>query len=240
MESLPPHTIRESARARRVLLRFSHSAGLEIVVPRGFRIRPAEVEDLLVRHSDWILRASRRFRAGPQRGFARVPRKIELRAVGRLLTVRLNPEGASKSVRLQWTETSEGEVVTLSGATGDAELIRGLLLRFLRQQAVSALPEFLGRVARRTGLSFRGVSVRVQKTRWGSYSSRGTVSLNAKLLFLPPQLVEYVMLHELCHSRHLNHGAEFRALVSSFEPQAEQREAELREWERRLPPWTRA
>ncbi|RMF95853.1 MAG: M48 family peptidase, partial [Gammaproteobacteria bacterium] len=54
--------------------------------------------------------------------------------------------------------------------------------------------------------------------RWGSYSSTGTLSLNYLLLFLEPELVRCVMLHELCHSRYMSHGPRFHALLRRLEP----------------------
>jgi predicted metal-dependent hydrolase len=57
------------------------------------------------------------------------------------------------------------------------------------------------------------LSIRSQKTRWGSCSIRGNISLNDQLLFMPAKTVEYLMIHELCHTRHLNHSTAFWSLV---------------------------
>ena len=234
MEDLPPHRIRESARARRVLLRLSHSSGLEIVVPRGFSIRQKEVEELLVRHAQWIERTQKRFSVSLPDTKVSLPSSLNLRAIGRQLFVERHFLPGQKTVRL--TSGPSG-VLTLRGDTRNTELSRRLLVGFVRGLAAEALPAKLRRIAGRNRFSYRSVSVRVQKTRWGSYSSRGTISLNAKLLFLPPRIVEYVLLHELCHSRHLNHSREFYELLAGFEPRMNECERELRRWERRVPRW---
>lgn len=82
--------------------------------------------------------------------------------------------------------------------------------------------------ARRLGRAPRGFVVREQKTRWGSCSSKGVVSLNWRLLLGPPELFEYVLVHELCHLRHHNHGPHFWAEVAALLPDYMDRRARLR------------
>ncbi|MBI2426596.1 MAG: M48 family metallopeptidase [Candidatus Kerfeldbacteria bacterium] len=65
---------------------------------------------------------------------------------------------------------------------------------------------------------FNGVRVRNQKTRWGSCSSKRTLSFNYKILFLPPHAADYIIVHELCHLRELNHGPAFWRLVEQTVP----------------------
>ena len=230
---LPIHRIRESPRARRVLLRLSHSSGLEIVVPRGFSIRQREVEELLTRHAGWIERARKKFSVAPPARKPSLPSRIELPTAGLSLGVFRERLSDQRIVRLR----HETNRIVLSGNTANRELCRRLLVRFLRERAAEVLPPLLHRSAKRTGLSYGNVAVRVQKTRWGSFSSRGTISLNAKLLFLPLELTDHVLVHELCHSRHLNHGPNFYALLARFQPRTQELEQELRRWERRVPRW---
>ena len=72
--------------------------------------------------------------------------------------------------------------------------------------------------AERLGVSFREIAVRDQRTRWGSCSSRGTLSFNWRLALAPPEVLEYVVVHELCHLRVHDHSRRFWSLLESVRP----------------------
>jgi hypothetical protein len=75
------------------------------------------------------------------------------------------------------------------------------------------------------------------KTRWGSCSCRGTISLNARLLFLAPSLVRHVVIHELCHLKHPNHGRMFHELLQSFDSLAVIHARQLKYARYAIPMW---
>jgi predicted metal-dependent hydrolase len=108
---------------------------------------------------------------------------------------------------------------------------------WLTHKAEEHLIPWLKRVSDETGLSYSAVSIRQQQTRWGSCSSRRLISLNARLLFLSPDLVTYVLVHELCHTKHLNHSPRFWRLVESYLPDYRQFDRQLRNGGRYLPGW---
>lgn len=106
---------------------------------------------------------------------------------------------------------------------GDA----GAIVRtWLRQRAVAQLPAELTTLAAGHAIPVTRVSIRDQKSRWGSCSRRGTISLNWRLVQTPPFVREYVLLHELMHRRELNHSARFWRLVAAACP----RYVEARKW----------
>ena len=84
----------------------------------------------------------------------------------------------------------------------------------LRRKAKSVLPARLAQSAALHGFKYSAVKIRKSKTRWGSCSTKGTISLSFYLLLLPENLIDYVLLHELCHTVHLNHSPAFWALVN--------------------------
>nr|MDJ0832421.1 M48 family metallopeptidase [Gammaproteobacteria bacterium] len=106
-------------------------------------------------------------------------------------------------------ETGQGLIIFHQ----DQDQALDLLRQWLRQQARQQLLPRLHALAAELGFSFQRVTIRSQKSRWGSCSSRGTISLNDQLMFMPAASVRYLMIHELCHTRHLNHSPAFWQLV---------------------------
>ena len=104
---------------------------------------------------------------------------------------------------------------------------RPLVEAWYRREAKSCLPARLARYARTLGVEPKSISIRGQRTRWGSCSSNGTICLNWRLLLLPSQLCDYILVHELCHLRHLDHSAKFWSLVESVFPDYAEREDRL-------------
>jgi predicted metal-dependent hydrolase len=88
-----------------------------------------------------------------------------------------------------------------------------LSVEHLRQQAALFLPKELERLAKEHGFKYSSVKIQKSKTRWGSCSSKATVNLSLYLMLLPPHLIEYVLLHELCHTLQMNHSPAFWALL---------------------------
>jgi len=139
------------------------------------------------------------------------------------------PRGTPPRLR----EAASGELLL---AADEAQGL-ALLNRWLNDAARQGLEPWLRALAQETGLPCRGVHIRNQKTRWGSRSSRGAISLNRKLVFLPPGLCRYVLLHELAHAKHMNHSAAFWEALRQLEPRARELDAELRHGWRYVPAW---
>jgi hypothetical protein len=238
-EAMPTYSVRVSDRARCVRLVLSPRDGLVVVVPRGFDRRriPAIVES----KREWLGRAQGRMEARGHRSDStppRLPRRILLPAVGEEWTVeyRWIAEPAKNS-RAAATARPRRDLLVVTAAQGDTEAARLALLRWLRRRAREALAFRLAQVAADNGFSYRRVSVRQQRTRWASCSRRGTLSLNAKLLFLPPAVVDHVLLHELCHTVEASHSARFWALLGSHDPECALHRRQLRAAWGLLPAW---
>ncbi|OGO07180.1 MAG: hypothetical protein A2Y92_03540 [Chloroflexi bacterium RBG_13_57_8] len=99
-----------------------------------------------------------------------------------------------------------------------------------RKQIISRL----GQLARRYGFTYNKVSIRNQRTRWGSCSAKGNISLNIKLVALPPELRDYVLLHELTHTRFHNHGKRFWKELGKYVGEGKDKARRLVEYGLRL------
>jgi predicted metal-dependent hydrolase len=224
-----PWRVRASSRARRLAVRVLPGGLVEIVVPRG--TRPHTVEKFVSRHRRWIERTLDLYRPADARAGLELPERIDFRATGQgWILRRVEGEGPPR------LRAEEG-TLTLSGAEGRPALQRHALRRFMMREAHGVLGPWLERVSHETGLRFARFQIRRQRTRWGSCSRSGTISLNACLLFQPADVVNYLLVHELAHTRHMNHSRRFWGLVEKHEPRWRELDAGLTRGWREVPAW---
>lgn len=226
------YRLRESDRARNVTLKINRAQGLVVVVPRHFDREL--VPSILESKWRWIEQQLTRFDALPGK-FDRdwPPIRLDLKGAGLAIDIQYH-ELAGGRIRLQHSDNS---LKIGLPAQFDNENLVALLVRWIRALAKTHCEAIACELSETTGLPFSKLSVRAQKTRWGSYSSRGTLSLNYKLVFLPEYLIRHVILHELCHSVHMNHSPQFWALLESVDPSARVHDAELNQAWKYLPVW---
>ncbi len=230
------YTVRVSARAKHVRLTVTRDAEVVVIVPRRFSLKrvPAIVEQ----RAGWIeaarARALRRREQLAEAHGEGLPGEISLPALGETWRVEYRPTAsASVSARV----SREGGWLTLSGAIDDHDACAASLRRWLLRHARERLAPSLEDLSIAHTLPYTAVRFRWQRTRWGSCSARAGISLNAKLLFLPPHLVCYVMLHELCHTAVMDHSARFWALLGQHDPSWQRHRRELRESWLHVPHW---
>lgn len=112
-----------------------------------------------------------------------------------------------------------------------------ILQAWLAERARQTLTPGLFKLADELGFVCNGVTIRGQKTRWGSCSTKKNINLNWRLLFLSAEQVHYLMVHELCHTVHMNHSKSFWALVESKLPNYQEIDKTLRKASRQVPVW---
>lgn len=100
----------------------------------------------------------------------------------------------------------------------------------LRAEAKAYLPARLKELAELNGFRYNQVRIKHNVSNWGSCSVKGNINLNLNLMRLPEELRDYVMLHELCHLKHLNHGPEFHTLLESVCPEHRRLQRQLKDY----------
>jgi predicted metal-dependent hydrolase len=106
--------------------------------------------------------------------------------------------------------------------------VRKKVLRLISDQAELWLPSRLSQLASQFAFNYLSVTIKFTRTRWGSCDQFGNIKLNPALIYLEPKLVDCVLLHELCHTKHHDHGADFWAEMSRIIPDIKARRSALR------------
>ena len=232
------YVVRESTRAKRVSIRVAKTAEVEIVVPRG--CPKARIAELINAKQDWIERTVQKIemerRSRPQESQDERPSKIVLRSLPEEWTVQYQAE-STKSVRLTTTGPQQ---LLISGDIGHIPTCHYVLQKWVRRKAQQHLPQWLRAASQEVQLSYKKVTIRRQKTLWASCSNKTNISLNDKLLFLPFPIVRYVLIHELCHTIHMNHSTDFWHVVEQKEPNYRELDTDLNDAWHYVPDWLTA
>jgi len=227
------YSIKISSRAKHVSLKITPAEGLVVVVPRGFKNHEL-LDELVASRSSWINKVFSRFAEEPcLHNDAELPDAIHLPAVDENWTIDYIQTTASTVRALE----SEPLRLQIRGNVNDAEACAKSLRRWLMRRAKEILLPQLLQASKDCRLSFSKATIRGQRTRWGSCSSTGSINLNYQLLFVSPEMMNYVFVHELCHTRHLNHSACFYKLLESYIPDYRSHEAQLKKAWRSMPAW---
>jgi hypothetical protein len=197
------YTIRRSDRARRVRVRVDPRDGaVEVILPK--RAAQREAAAAVVQLRPWIDRR----RAEAARAQARVAaRNGTVPYLGTDLTLFPVP-GRTRAHR-------RGDVLVVPA---DEALQREAIERWYRRAARAEIAPRLDAAAAAVGKSYTKLTIRDQRTRWGSCSSTGAMSFNWRLLLAPEAVLEYVVRHEACHLAHLDHSPRFWALMARVMP----------------------
>ncbi len=205
--------VRRHARARRLILRVTHGTNdVTLTIPARTPMRAAE--EFAARQADWLARA---LAAHPPT--APVAWGLELPVEGRPVTLAAAPGPAR----------IEGERLLLPGP--EARLV-GQLKGFLKALARDRIVAATDRYAAQLGLTVARVQLRDPRSRWGSCADSGALMFSWRLIMAPPPVLDYVAAHEVCHLRHMNHGAAYWKLVERICPDFDAQ----RDWLRRNGP----
>lgn len=207
----PPYTLSHKSHIRSVRLRICAQRGLLLTVPKRFDAKNAAA--VLEEHRAWIEKTWRRIQphvhASEQSSY---PQQLNLLAINETWQVIYSGAGLNPLTQ------DAALPLVIRGDLQNYDQIKKIFDRWLRKYAQKRLLPWLQRLSEQMSLLYASTTIRKSSTRWGSCSAQKRISLDPKLLFLPPHLVEYVLIHELCHLKHLNHSRDFWNLVQQFCP----------------------
>ncbi|WP_298610882.1 M48 family metallopeptidase [uncultured Thiothrix sp.] len=226
------YEIKVSKRSRYLRLRISEQ-GLLVSKPWG--LKHSEVEAWLLSKSDWIHKHWTQASTSLPSTLS-LPTRIELRFLEQTIEVRYEAADIN-GAKLKF-DTSK-QTLLVQWQTNHFENCQAALKTWLTQQAKIYLPSRLQELAQELGFSYQRCIIKNQKTRWGSCSNQGIINLNAKLLLLPKVWVDYVLIHELCHTRELNHSSRFWSLIKTYLPNYSEIHQTMKTAMSALPTWAK-
>ena len=112
------------------------------------------------------------------------------------------------------TQGEKGEY----GESVESEYLTNEEIKKLADKALQHIPKRVSYYAKQIGVTYEKITIRNQKTRWGSCSSKGNLNFNCLLMLTPPEVIDYVIVHELCHRKEMNHSRVFWAEVEKVIP----------------------
>jgi len=206
-----PYQARFSKKAKYLQIRITSRNQLELVIPKRYSLHQGE--KFLLGKLDWIKKYRKKL----------LPVKDEFLLFGRPIRVVhtydffLNKHKVRLKDDILFVESPAGSKVSTSG----------IFNMYLKKTARFYLHQRVLKLADTYGFEVRKIGIRGQYTRWGSCSSKGNLSFNFKLLQFREEVIDYVITHELCHLKEMNHSKKFWMLVGKFCPDYKKLREEL-------------
>lgn len=197
-----PYKLVVSKRARYIRLQISQGKGLELIIPSG--CAPREAEKFIESKKDWIERHFRKY----------TPRQDKYLYLGESIEIRQQPDASARNHRIELN----GNRLHITSPAQSRASLNTLFDAWLKLKATQYIPKRTEELAGIYGFKVNRITIRGQKTRWGSCSKEGNLSFNFRLMSYSSSIIDYVIVHELCHLREMNHSPKFWAHVAAIMP----------------------
>jgi len=204
------YILRFSSKAKYLRLQINHSNELEVILPKRYRHEKAE--DFILQKKEWILKHLKK------------KQKAGFHFFGEEIKVVINYDLFVKKPQIIYFNKK----LTTNIPAGYSFTQDEIFNIWLKHKAKIYIPKRIKELSNLTGFNYNKITIRSQKTRWGSCSAGGTLSFNYRLIRFKEKVVEYVIIHELCHLNEMNHSKKFWKLVEKFCPDYKNLKRELR------------
>ncbi|NSW57424.1 MAG: M48 family metallopeptidase [Armatimonadetes bacterium] len=218
--------VRRNPRRRRMALHVNSRSEVEVRAPNGVPL--ADIDRFVLQHADWVrARVSHVQNTSPAAGPLETGQELRILGEPVRLVICRTPQ------RRGTVRVAEGEMtIAVPETVGEdrvGQTARGLLRQWLGDEALKVVRQRLPEFARRLGVSPAKVTVKDMKTRWGSCGRNGNISISYRLVMAPPEVMDYLIVHELCHLLQPNHSREYWALVAGIMPEYRRHRTWLKE-----------
>jgi predicted metal-dependent hydrolase len=231
---LPTTIIRSPKRKRSVALTVEPDGSLRVLAPK--KVSQAWIDAFIEQKAPWISRRRKIVAAKQERAAIRLKDGSTLPLQGMSLRLSIHEGPASSLAHVP--ETQSLSITLPKGLSEETarEEIRTELVLWYRKQARRALPARVQLWAESMGVHPTRLSISNAQHQWGSCNSKNEIRLNWRLITAAPEIIDYVIVHELAHITHKNHGIRFWAKVEKHIPDMRKRRQALRKWEEIYPP----
>jgi len=205
------YRLKQSQRARGIRLEIRSETGLTVVVPRKYTQQ--QVLDILRQKAYWILKHLPTNKPAQMPLFTQeLGQGDRLFFMGRPIEIVINTGKSAVS-----SAVLHGNKLLISTGARNGS-VPGILEKWYRQQAAMVFQQKADSYGESMGSHYKAIFIRGQRTRWGSCSPAGNLTLNWKLLMAPEEIIDYVVIHELAHLKHMNHSKRFWDMVGQYCP----------------------
>jgi predicted metal-dependent hydrolase len=208
------YVLKRYRRSRNIRIRVEPDGTVRVSAP--MRALKGQIEQFVKASNDWIIRQQQRGKLKKELFPALDWERNQVSYKGKLYPFRLGNNRAEKIT------ISDG-VVWIQPVTGLEKDVSKTLLRWLKQESERYISDSVKVWSTAMGLTYKRVRFRQQKSRWGSCSSEGGLSFNWRLIHFAPEVIDYVVIHELAHLKHHNHSKQFWDLVKEHDPSYKQK-----------------
>lgn len=219
-----PYTLERRAR-KTVGLKINHN-GLIVHAPK--RLSQKELERMLLSKADWIVKKLQSQQENQVEKFMWED-GASLLLLGNAIELSVRLDSVSRAL-----EYEPGRISVALPTPNNQTSIARKVLQWYKKQALTDFTRRIALFAAKLGVETPPIFLSSARSRWGSCNSRGEVRLNWRLLQAPPQIINYVVAHELAHLKEMNHSAKFWATVARIYPDYKTAEKELKAWSAKL------
>lgn len=227
-----PYTLIVSGRARRLSLKIGEQSGLEVVVPKRYSLK--QVPRFIHEKEDWIISnlnkveekklMKPKFEDGITINIIEIPTTIRINLTKRKRSYIKEATALKFAADHAYYDGKE----ILIYCNGTIEEAKKLLEKHLRKEAKKHFQKRTSQIAEQMDLIFNRITIKGQKTRWGSCSRDKNLNFNWRLILTTHEIIDSIIIHELAHTKHLNHGKHFYSLVEKYCPNHKSLSKQLR------------